>query len=85
MPLGPFSAKDQLEITSLGTEFALLVILGAGAGWWLDHKLGTLPWCLVGGALAGFSGGLGRVIAAAKAATKDGKNIEKAEEKDGHS
>ena len=28
MPPGPFSAKDQLEITSLGTEFALLEIRG---------------------------------------------------------
>ena len=34
------------------------LLLGAGVGWFLDRRLGTGPWCLVGGLglgmLAGF-------------------------------
>ncbi len=70
MPAGPFGAQDQLQIASLGTEFALTEILGAAAGYWLDKKLGTLPWCLVGGVLIGFALGLWRIISAAKDANK---------------
>ena len=71
MPLGPFSAKDHLEITSLGTEFALTEIIGAVTGYWLDGKLGSLPWCLVGGVLVGFAFGLWRIISVARQANID--------------
>lgn len=70
MPHRPFGAQDQLEIASLGTEFALTEILGAAAGYWLDTKLGTLPWCLVGGVLVGFAVGLVRIVGVARAANK---------------
>ena len=66
MALGPFSAKDYGEITSLGMEFALSEILGAFAGYFLDKKFGTLPWCLLGGVLLGFCVGLYRIVTAAK-------------------
>ncbi len=70
----PFGPQDQLQIASLGTEFALWEILGAGAGYWLDKKLGTLPWCLVGGVLVGFVGILMRVWQVSKQArTQQGK------------
>ena len=77
MPTGPFGAHDQLEIASLGTEFALTEILGAAAGYWLDIKLGTLPWCLLGGVAVGFALGLWRVISATKRANKDLKKVDK--------
>ena len=34
-------------------QLAGAVGLGTLLGWWLDGKLGTSPWCLVGGALSG--------------------------------
>ena len=74
MPKHLFGAKDQLQITSLGTEFALTEILGAATGYWLDNKFGTLPWFLLGGVLLGFTLGMWRVVGAAKAANKEGKN-----------
>ena len=77
MPKRPFGAQDQLQIASLGTEFALTEILGAAAGYWLDTKLGTLPWCLVGGVVLGFALGMWRVISAAKWAKKDLKQVDK--------
>ena len=70
MPLGPFAAKDQLEIASLGTEFALTEIIGAAVGYWLDKKFGTLPWCLVGGVILGFALGLMRIVQVARQASK---------------
>jgi len=73
MALGPFSAKDHLEITSLGTEFALAEIIGAAVGYWLDSKFGTLPWCLVGGVILGFVLGLARIVQAARQAGKKEK------------
>ena len=74
MPQPPFGAKDQLEIASLGTEFALTEIIGAGAGYWLDSKLGTLPWCLLGGFALGFAIGMWRVIRVAKTANREGNH-----------
>ena len=66
MSLGPFSGKDFSEITSLGMEFALSEILGAAAGYFLDKKYGTLPWCLLGGVLLGFCVGFYRIVSVAK-------------------
>ncbi len=73
MPQKPFGPQDQMQITSLGTEFALTEILGAAAGYWLDKKFGTLPWCLLGGVLVGFAVGLVRVVQAAKQVNKQDK------------
>lgn len=77
MPDKPFGPQDQLEIASLGTEFALTEILGAAAGYWLDTKLGTLPWCLVGGVILGFALGLARVLQVAKQADKNLPKVKK--------
>ena len=74
MPYKPFGTRDQLEILSLGTELALTEIIGATVGYWLDVKLGTLPWCLVGGVLLGFVLSLVRVISVAKRTEKNGRS-----------
>ena len=71
MALGPFSAKDHLEIASLGTEFALTEIIGAAVGYWLDTKFGTLPWGTIGGVMLGFALGFVRILQAAKQANKN--------------
>ena len=69
----PFGPQDQLQIASLGTEFALYEILGVALGYFLDKKWGTLPWCIVAGVLVGFACGLARIVQAAKQAGKAGK------------
>ena len=69
----PFGPQDQLQIASLGTEFALTEILCTAIGYWLDKRLGTLPWCMVGGVLVGFGLGIARVVQAARKAEKKGK------------
>lgn len=41
----------------LGGVLAGCVAVGALVGRWLDGKLGTKPWCLLGGALFGIAAG----------------------------
>ena len=65
MPLGPFTAKEHLEIMSLGMEFALTVLAGGFLGYWVDLKWNVSPWCLVAGVMSGFALGLYWVVRAA--------------------
>lgn len=58
MPIGPFSAKDHLTISTLGLEFAAAVGIGVGCGYWADKHWGLSPWMSVAGALAGFALGM---------------------------
>lgn len=85
MALGPFSKRDHLEITTLGMEFAAAVVLGAFAGYFLDGKLGSGPWLLVGGAFAGFALGFYIILRAAKNMSRADANLKKADKKDGRS
>ena len=85
MGVGPFSKQDHVEITTLGTEFAVAEILGTGIGFWLDNKWGTTPWLLIAGAVAGFGMGLYIVLKAAKTMQATKKPLQKADEKNGRS
>lgn len=38
----------------LGGVVAVLVLLG----WWLDRRLGSTPWAMLGGLIVGFVGGM---------------------------
>ncbi len=66
MPIGPFTPKDHVVITTLGLEFAVAVALGAGGGYWADLRWHMMPWLTVLGVLAGFSLGMYIVIKEAK-------------------
>ena len=70
MASGPFSAKDHVEITTLGLEIAVAEIAGAYGGYLLDNKFGTLPWCLIAGVFLGFLLGFYRIWQEAKKASK---------------
>ena len=59
---GPFSVQDHITITTLGLEFAVAVALGVGAGFWIDRKLDSFPWAMLGGVLAGFALGMYMVV-----------------------
>ena len=49
---------------SAGTQLVVSVCLGLFAGQWLDKKLGTAPWLLLVGTMAGISLGLYQLIRA---------------------
>ena len=49
---------------SLGIELMVAILLFFGAGWWLDGKLGTEPFLMLGGALLGMAAGFYHVLRA---------------------
>ena len=66
---------DGLSASSAGLELGIAVGLGAVFGAWLDGKLGTEPWMMLGflilGLIAGFRGVLRAVARAERAAARD--------------
>ncbi len=73
MKLGPFSTREHVQITALGTEFAVAEILSTGVGFLIDKKWGTGPWFLVLGAIIGFVVGMYLIICAAGNMKEDEK------------
>ena len=51
-------ARKKISLLGLGMQLALTVAVFAGAGWWLDAKLGWSPWGAAGLGLAGLALGL---------------------------
>jgi len=55
----PQSTLQQIApYMSLGIQLALTVLVFFFAGWWLDTKLQTYPWLMIGFTLAGSAGAL---------------------------
>lgn len=49
--------ENWLDYAQIGLELAGAVLLGFFGGYWLDLRLGTLPWLTLAGAAAGIAGG----------------------------
>ncbi len=47
-----------VKYAGLGVQFAATILAFTGAGWWIDSKLGSRPWFLIGGMILGFAGGM---------------------------
>lgn len=45
-----------------GTQLVVCVLLGVGAGWYSDKRLGTSPWLLIFGIFAGIALGLYQLV-----------------------
>ena len=61
--------KNQILANSsmtLGVEFIAIVGAFIAAGYWLDHKTGSLPGFTITGLVVGFTGGLYRLISQVK-------------------
>jgi F0F1-type ATP synthase assembly protein I len=63
--LGERETEQWYKLATVGIEFAVAVVLLGLLGWWLDQKLGTLPWLTLAGAAVGFATGLWLMIKAA--------------------
>jgi ATP synthase protein I len=49
--------REAAPYLGIGTSFAASVLLGLGAGYWLDRRLGTSPWLFLLGAAFGLFAG----------------------------
>ncbi|OGS13065.1 MAG: hypothetical protein A2234_09710 [Elusimicrobia bacterium RIFOXYA2_FULL_58_8] len=54
-PAGQYA--DSWKYAQIGLELAAGVLLGFWGGYWLDKKLGTLPWLTLAGAASGLTAG----------------------------
>jgi ATP synthase protein I len=53
----PAAVKEYLDASALGVELVVSVLIGAGAGYWLDKRLNTFPWLTVIGLILGATAG----------------------------
>jgi len=54
---GEGEAQMTAQASAVGITFAVAIVLGLALGWWLDRKLGTAPWLLLGGLFLGIGAG----------------------------
>lgn len=60
-----------LTLLSLGFSVPLAIVIGGGAGWLLDRRLGTEPWLFLVFLAFGIVAGLRNVVRAASAVAGD--------------
>jgi ATP synthase protein I len=58
MPPGPRLSPKDARAISIGIEFVVSVLLGLGAGFWLDRRFHTSPWLTLVGIAFGFAAGI---------------------------
>lgn len=52
------SLQSWYRMTGVGFEFIVAVLLFGGIGWFIDDRLGTVPWFMIAGGGFGFAVGL---------------------------
>ena len=50
------------EASAIGLSVVVAILLGLGAGLWLDGILGTRPWLTLVGLIVGVAGGLNNIF-----------------------
>jgi len=58
------------QLSSIGMSFVFALVLGFGAGYWLDGVLGTRPWLAFIGFFFGFAAGILNVYRVLQLANK---------------
>lgn len=64
MAIGPDARtlKTLGQLSTIGIAFVLALVLGFGAGLWLDRRLGTSPWLSLIGFAMGLAAGILNVV-----------------------
>jgi len=73
LSLGPNRGDEARTISvlaSAGMSFAFSVVIGIGGGLLLDRWLGTSPWLMFIGLVAGFAAGVRNLMQASNAASR---------------
>ena len=50
------------ELGTLGLSFVIAIVLGTAAGWWVDGRLNSAPWCILVGFVLGFAAAILNVV-----------------------
>jgi F0F1-type ATP synthase assembly protein I len=59
------------RVSAVGLEMGASIAIGAGAGLWLDGKLGTEPWLLLAGVGLGLAAAFRGLVRTARRARED--------------
>ena len=57
-PTSPTTLQLIGQLSTIGLSFVFALVIGFGAGYWLDGVLGTKPWLSVVGFFRGFAAGV---------------------------
>jgi F0F1-type ATP synthase assembly protein I len=58
MPDSPSTLRTLGQLSTVGMSFVLALVLGFGAGYWLDGRLGSRPWMSFAGFFLGLAAGV---------------------------
>ena len=57
-PTSPTTLQLIGQLSTIGLSFVFALVIGFGAGYWLDGVLGTIPWLSFVGFFLGFAAGV---------------------------
>ncbi|MBY0497188.1 MAG: AtpZ/AtpI family protein [Cyanobacteria bacterium] len=57
-PTPPTTLQLIGQLSTIGMSFVFALVIGFGAGYWLDGVLGTRPWLAFAGFFLGFAAGV---------------------------
>jgi ATP synthase protein I len=63
----PRTLKTIGQLSTIGLAFVFALMMGFGAGYWLDTRLGTKPWLSLIGFAMGLAAGILNVVRTMKA------------------
>lgn len=68
---GRGSKSPGMELAGIGLQFGLTIVVFVFVGVWLDRRLGTSPWLMIGCTFAGAGGGIYSMYRRAMALERD--------------
>ena len=69
----PSTLRTLGQLSTVGMSFVLALVMGFGAGYWLDGRLGTQPWLAFLGFFLGLGAGILNVYRVMQATGSGGK------------
>ncbi|MEZ5286585.1 MAG: AtpZ/AtpI family protein [Vicinamibacterales bacterium] len=78
MPDSPRTLQTLGQLSTVGLSFVLALVMGFGAGYWLDGRLGTSPWLSFTGFFLGLGAGVLNVYRVLQATGSTGSSGPKA-------
>ena len=73
----PSTLRTLGQLSTVGMSFVLAIVLGFGAGYWLDGRVGTSPWLAFLGFFMGLAAGVLNVYRVLKATTGSSNTAER--------